>query len=219
MTTIRRCDQEIEHLVFSQPGMWSAGMKPSIGSKVRNEKGVVGVVSKVSGSMIYTDTFNKRGWKRGLEVWETNTVPVAVVAFDSIYYASLLTTATMWYMAICLVSRPTTWHAFEVVVWSSPWIQHGLALASNETAKWFDAEAQFHGVCSTVRGRMLHPSACRLGMEESIVMGTLAINILIHWCPTLVKHLLVGLGTLCGGIVSMFKCHTAMNWHVLRSFF
>ena len=205
--------------------MWAHGMKPNIGSKVRNSQGLVGVVSNISGSMVYTDTFKSRGWKKGLDVWtDTPTqksvappiaIAIPIQPYDRLYYAAFLSTAAIWIITAYVLLQKNT-QVFLLAL-ASPYMEHGVALFTNETKRWVEADAQFHGVCSTVRGRMLHPGACRMGMEESIVMGTFAINVLIHWCPSMAKHVLAAVLVAGRAAYRAFQWHVMMHWHVMKS--
>ena len=201
--------------------MWAHGMKPNIGSKVRNSQGLVGVVSDVSGSTVYTDTLTSRGWKKGLEVWSPMQKPlvtpnaIPLQPYDRLYYAAFLSTAALWIITAYVLLQKNT-QVFLLAL-ASPYMEHGVALFTNETKRWVEADAQFHGVCSTVRGRMLHPGACRMGMEESIVMGTFAINVLIHWCPSMAKHVLAAVLVAGRAAYRVFQWHVMMHWHILNS--
>ena len=206
--------------------MWASGMKPQLGAKVRNTQGLVGVVSKISGSMVYTDTFKSRGWKKGLEVWSTAapcqkkhsdivacTVPQQ--PYDHIYYTAFLSTAALWALGIYVLLQNKT--QVLLMTLAVPYVEHGVALVVNETERWVEADAQFHGVCSTVRGRMLHPGACRMGMEESIVMGTFVINVFIHWCPPMARHVFATVLMILRATYGAFQWHVTMHAYVLKT--
>lgn len=53
----------------------------------------------------------------------------------------------------------------------------------DEVSKWGAAENEFHGVCGTIRGRLLHPSSCALGAQESGLMAFAAVSVAVHWLP------------------------------------
>ena len=60
-----------------------------------------------------------------------------------------------------------------------------------EFGHWIAIENEFHGVCGTIRGRLLHPQACTMGMTESIFLAGAVLQVIIHWGPHILLSIIV----------------------------
>ena len=61
----------------------------------------------------------------------------------------------------------------------SSWLELGL----QHVDRWVETESGFHASCATFKGRVLHPQACRIIMDDSVLLTTLCSGVVVHWFP------------------------------------
>jgi len=121
------------------------------------------------------------------------------------YALSVVTTAVLWVTMGYLLEM----HGHEIALQFRPIVD----IASEEINIWVDTENNFHEVCGSIRGRILHWGSCRMGMEESIFLGLLGIQIVVHWGPKIVLYLYFAIMKLCRNMLWLFK----LNVHIVHT--